>query len=162
LDANVFLNENHLQGKVTSVVRLGLYYGNDLVSIMVFDKSEGRKKMADTEWNLSRFCNKINTNVIGGASKLLTHFIKAYLPKRIISYADKDWSTGDLYHKIGFDSIYETTPDYKYIVNDKRVHKSRYKKSRLNTNLTESKQMELNGINKVYDCGKIKFELNIK
>ena len=40
-----------------------------------------------------------------------------------------------------------------------RVHKSRYKKSKLKTDLTESKQMELNNIHKVYDCGKIKFEL---
>jgi hypothetical protein len=52
--------------------------------------------------------------------------------------------------------------DYKYIVNNKRVHKSRYKKSKLNTTLTESKQMEINGINKIYDCGKIKFERIIK
>jgi hypothetical protein len=45
------------------------------------------------------------------------------------------------------------------IVDGKRVHKSRYKKSKLKTELTESKQMELNGIGKIYDCGKIKFEL---
>ena len=47
---------------------------------------------------------------------------------------------------------------YKYIVDKKRVHKSRYRKSRLNTSLTESQEMIKKDIFKVYDCGKIKFE----
>ena len=69
---------------------------------MTFNKSEGRKKMDEYGWNLSRFCNKINLNVIGGASKLLNFFIKVYNPNRIISYADKDWSLGMLYYKLNF------------------------------------------------------------
>ena len=153
-----FLNDNHIQGKVNSSIKLGLYFNDELVSIMTFDSFEGRKKMEDGGWNLNRFCNKINTNVIGSASKLLSYFIKIYNPTRIVSYADKDWSIGNLYYTLGFDKKSESKPDYKYIVNKKRVHKSRYKKSKLNTTLTESKQMEINGINKVYDCGKIKFE----
>ncbi len=153
-----FLNDNHIQGHVNSSIKLGLYYQDELVSIMTFDSFEGRKKMEDGGWNLNRFCNKINTNVIGSASKLLSYFIKIYNPTRIVSYADKDWSIGNLYYTLGFDKKSESKPDYKYIVNKKRVHKSRYKKSKLNTTLTESKQMEINGINKVYDCGKIKFE----
>ena len=59
---------------------------------------------------------------------------------------------------MGFENVGGNGPDYKYIVGGQRVHKSRYKKSKLNTELTESKQMELNGINKIFDCGKIKFE----
>ena len=153
-----FLNDNHIQGHVNSSIKLGLYYQDELVSIMTFDSFEGRKKMEDGGWNLNRFCNKINTNVIGSASKLLKHFITNYKATRIVSYADKDWSIGNLYYTLGFDKKSESKPDYKYIVNKKRVHKSRYKKSKLNTTLTESKQMEINGINKVYDCGKIKFE----
>jgi hypothetical protein len=50
-------------------------------------------------------------------------------------------------------------PDYKYVVNDKRVHKSRYKKSKLKTTLTESKTMLELGIHRIYDCGKTKYEL---
>jgi hypothetical protein len=113
-------------------------------------------------WNLNRFCNKLNTNVIGGASKLLNYFIKNYDVKRIVSYADKDWSVGNLYEVLGFINVGGNGPDYKYIVNNQRVHKSRYRKSKLNTNLTESKQMELNNINKIYDCGKLKFEKNFE
>jgi hypothetical protein len=44
--------------------------------------------------------------------------------------------------QIGVYNVGGNGPDYKYIVDNKRVHKSRYKKSKLNTTLTESKQME--------------------
>ena len=98
---------------------------------MTFDSFEGRKKMEEGGYNLSRFCNKININVVGGASKLLNYFIKTYNPSRIISYADKDWSIGQLYYTLGFTNVGGNGPDYKYIVDNKRVHKSRYKKSKL-------------------------------
>ena len=153
-----FLEYNHIQGMVNSSIKLGLYYGEELVSIMIFDSFEGRKKMEKGGYNLSRFCNKIGINVVGGASKLLSSFIKNYDVKTIVSYADKDWSIGKLYYTLGFNNISESKPDYKYIVGYKRVHKSRYKKSKLNTTLTESKQMKKDGFLKVYDCGKIKFE----
>ena len=164
-----FLDANHIQGFVSSKIKLGLYYtvtqsngvtNEELVSIMTFDSFEGRKKMEEGGYNLNRFCNKINTNVVGGASKLLSYFIKEYSVSRIISYADKDWSIGGLYYILGFVSVGGNGPDYKYIVDNKRVHKSRYKKSRLKTELTESQATKELGINRIYDCGKIKFEYN--
>ena len=147
-----FLNENHVQGNANSNIKIGLYHNEELVSLMTFDHFEGRKKMELGGWNLNRFCNKLDTNVVGGASKLLKHFIKTYSPKRIISYADKDWSIGNLYETLGFKMVSETKPDYKYLVNGDRIHKSRYRKSF--TGLSESK---LN-IPKIWDCGKIKYE----
>jgi hypothetical protein len=157
-ESREFLDKNHIQGFANSVKKIGLYHNNELIGLMTFDYYEGRKKMEEGGWNLSRFCNVLNTNVVGGASKLLKHFIKKYNPNRIISYADKDWSIGNLYYKLGFKKINETKPDYKYIINKKRVHKSKYRKSILKTDLTESEQMKINGINRIWDCGKIKFE----
>jgi len=153
-----FLNDNHIQGKVNSSLKLGLYLNEELVSLMTFDHNEGRKKMEEGGWNLNRFCNKTGINVVGGASKLLSYFIKNYDVKRIVSYADKDWSVGNLYEVLGFTNVGGNGPDYKYIVDGKRVHKSRYKKSKLNTNLTESQEMTKREIYKIYDCGKLKFE----
>ncbi len=106
--------------------------------------------MEENNWNLSRFCNKIDTSVIGGASKLLNHFIKVYKPLRIISYADKSWSNGDLYNTLGFSIISETDPDYKYIVGNERKHKR-------NFSVNESEITKY--YNKIWDCGKIKVEL---
>lgn len=147
-----FLEKSHIQGNVNSVIKLGLYRGDELLSVMTFDHFEGRNKMNGNEWNLNRFCNKLGYNVIGGASKLLTYFIRNYDVKRIISYADKDWSLGNLYNRLGFSLIRESKPDYKYVVDNKRLHKSRFRKSR--TNISESKLL----IPKIWDCGKIKLE----
>ena len=158
-EARDFLDNNHIQGKVNSIIKLGLYYNDELVSVMTFDSFEGRKTMEDNGYNLNRFCNKIGFTVIGGASKLLKYFIKNYHPKRIISYADRNWSIGNLYQTLGFVNVGGNGPDYKYVVNDKRVHKSRYKKSKLKTTLTESKTMLELGIHRIYDCGKTKYEL---
>jgi hypothetical protein len=154
-----FLNDNHIQGSDRSNIKIGLLYNGEVVSVMTFNKSEGRKKMADDQWNLSRFCNKLDCNVVGGASKILKHFIKKWEPTRIISYADKDWSNGSLYFNMGFKLLYETDPDYKYIINGKRINKSRFRKSNLKTDLSESEYMS--SIPKVWDCGKMKFELSV-
>ena len=160
-----FLNKNHIQGFVASKLVYGLYYQGQLVSLMSFDKKEGRLNMKETDWNLNRFCNLLNTNVIGGASKLLSYFIKQTNPSRIISYADKDWSNGNLYNVLGFKLINESKPDYKYIVDGLRKSKQNFTKTKLSKmghdiSLTEFQIMENLGINKIYDCGKIKFELN--
>ena len=79
---------------------------------------------------------------------------------RIVSYADKDWSIGNLYHKIGFNLISESNPDYKYVIKNKRKNKANFKKSNLKTELTESEYMK--SVPKIWDSGKMKFEMIIK
>lgn len=144
-----FLDKNHIQGSYKQITKsFGLYYKDELISVITFDHFEGRKKMNDDEWNLSRFCNNLGISVIGGASKLLNFFIKEFKPSRIISYADKDWSEGALYDKLKFIKLYETKPDYKYIIGRKRYHKSNFKKN----------EKSYKYCLKIYDCGKIKFE----
>jgi hypothetical protein len=153
-----FLEENHIQGSDKSSIKIGLFYKNELVSIMTFDKFEGRKKLPDYEWNLSRFCNKKGMNIQGGASKLLSFFIKNWKTLRIISYADNDWSDGNLYSQLGFKLVSISNPDYKYIEKGRRLHKSNFKKSLLKTELTESSHTAKMGILRIWDCGKMKFE----
>ncbi len=147
-----FLEENHIQGRVNSNLKLGLYYDEELVSLITFDHYEGRKKMEYGGWNINRFCNKLNSNVIGGASKLFKYFLNNYDTKRVISYSDSDWSLGNLYKNLGFIQKSDNKPDYKYIIDGKRVHKSRFRKSK--TGISENKLKIL----KIFDCGKIKWE----
>jgi hypothetical protein len=157
IESQCFLENNHIQGSYSSIkLSYGLYFQNELVSLMCFDQFEGRKKMKEDEWNVSRFCNKLNYTITGGASKLLKYFLKIKKPNRIISYANKDWSNGNLYEQIGFNKVHETNSDYKYIVKSRRIHKSSFRKSK--TGISEN---NLN-IPKIWDCGKIKYELIIK
>jgi hypothetical protein len=153
--ATKFLEENHIQGRVNSNLKLGLYHGKELVSLMTFDHYEGRKKMEDGGWNINRFCNKINYLVTGGASKLFKYFLNNYNVKRVISYADLDWSDGNLYEKLKFIKVSESKPDYKYIVEGVRVHKSRFRKS-----VTGISENRLNLL-KTWNCGKIKYKIEL-
>lgn len=159
-----FLDKNHIQGFIRSLVKLGLYHNNELISIMTFDQSEGRKKMDEREWNLSRFCSKLDCNVLGASSKLLKYFIRKWKPKRIISFADKDWSKGDLYFKLGFTLKNELKPDFKYIIDNKRINKQRLTKKKLikmgkNPNLTSERIINEMNIKKIYGVGQLKFEM---
>ena len=164
-EAKEFLNTNHIQGNVNSKVKLGLYYNNELVSLMTFGNL--RKNLGQTHkeghYELLRFCNKLYTNVVGGASKLLKYFEKKYQPVKIISYADRRWSNGDLYKSLGFDFVSYSKPNYFYVMGPTRENRFKYRKSELvkqgfDVNKTEKQIMEERGYKRIYDCGTIKIE----
>ena len=165
-EAKEFLNANHLQGACNSKINLGLFYNNTLVSLMTFGKPRYNKQY---EWELLRFCNNLNTSVIGGASKLLSYFIKNYKPKSILSYANLRWSTGNLYERLGFTLISQSSPNYFYFNEDfilhNRIefqkHKLKDKLENYNPSLTESENMYNNGYRKIYDCGNLVYEMKL-
>ena len=110
-----------------------------------------------------RFCNILNTNVIGGAGKLLNYFINTYHPKEIISYADRRWSNGNLYTKLGFKLIKTTVPNYFYVINGNRENRFKYKKDTLINNgydpkKTEKEIMIERKIYRIYDSGSFLFK----
>ncbi|MBO6271662.1 hypothetical protein J6O48_02645 [bacterium] len=100
IEAKDFINQYHLQGYTIDKIRLGLFYNNELVSVMTFGKSRFNKNENETE--LIRYCVKSNYKIIGGASKLFKYFINNYSFNKIISYAEADISIGTLYKKLGF------------------------------------------------------------
>jgi len=173
-DYKQFVENNHLQGFTSSKIKLGLFHNDKLISVMSFGffrKFMGNKDVKEHEYELIRYCS--NTIVIGGAKKLLNHFIKQYSPKKIISYADRRWSfyKHNLYEKLGFKFSKKTTPNYFY-VNKKRylhrLHRFTFRKSELKNqlhnfdpNLTEWENMQLNGYDRIWDCGNLKYELNL-
>lgn len=159
-----FLNTNHLQGYCLSKIKLGLYYNNELVSLMTFGSkriSMGAKS-SNLDYELIRFCSLLNINVIGGASKLLKYFILNYKPKSVTTYADRSWSSGKTYLKMGFKFIKNTNANYYYIIDKKRHYRFKFRKSELirkgeNPNLTEKEIMLKNKIYRIYDSGNKKF-----
>lgn len=166
--ANLFLNNNHLQGTCSgsNKINLGLYHKGVLVSVMVFCKprlNTGNKKSNIGEWELLRFCNILNTNVIGAASKLYNYFINMYTPKVVTSYCDRRWYTGKMYEKLGLKLVEKTKPSYSYFKNStKRINRFSLRRSVLlkkgmdNSKTTDKITSEL-GYNKIYDCGTYKY-----
>ena len=144
-----FLNENHIQGYSSSSIKIGLYFNDELVSLMIF----GKKR---SEVELIRFCNKLNTNVVGGSSKLFCYFIKNHNIDSIISYSDISFFNGGMYEKLGFSLRHITKPNYWWVVDGIRKHRFNFTKkkiSRNNENLTESEIMCSHGHKKLWGCG---------
>lgn len=165
-EKKIFLEENHLQGNDKSSKLLGLYFDGELVSVMTFGKPRFNKNY---EYELVRFANKMGYQVIGGASKLLKHFIKFYNPKSIITYADKRFSDGTFYEKIGFEKLKDSQPSYWYFKGTSGLsNRTNWQKKMLETklddfnpDLTEWENMQLNGFNRIWDCGNYVFGMQI-
>lgn len=162
-----FFEENHLQGNSPAKIKLGLKFNGQLVAAMTFGslrKSLGGKA-EEGSFEMYRFANKLDTTVVGGASKLLKGFIRRHSPERIISFAMKDWSTGNMYKKLGFTEIKRTGPSYWYIEksNLTRYHRFSFRKDVLVKNGADSTLSEyqiMNSMNyyRIWDSGQILFE----
>ena len=166
--ASTFLNENHLQGNVNAKYRYGLYFNDELVSLMTFGSLRKNLNTKNTKghFEMLRFCNKLNTTIYGAASKLLKHFIKEVHPEVIVSYADKRWSDGNLYIKLGFTYVHDSKPNYFYVINNKRENRFKYRKSELirkyncSEDVSEHEFCKSQGWYRIYDCGAMKFEMH--
>jgi group I intron endonuclease len=165
-DCKEFLNNNHMQGHVRSRINIGLYYEDVLVSLMTFGGLRKNLGQVSKEgaWELLRFSNILNTTVIGGASKLFKHFIKTNNVEMMISYADRAWSDGNLYRKLGLSkSDNKIYPSYFYIIDGIRKNRFAYRKDLLvsagfDKNMTEVSIQHSRGYYRIFDLGSFKFE----
>jgi hypothetical protein len=157
-----FLDANHLQGRgVPTGINYGLYYENQLVATMTFSKSRYRKEY---QYELIRYCSVLNTTIIGGASKLLRAFEREFNPTSIVSYANRDYSQGNIYQQLGFVCIDITKPGYTYNKRGEELQLSRFKfqKAKLQSilpnydpQLTELENMHNHNYYRVYDSGNL-------
>lgn len=156
---NDFLENNHLQGKDNSSIRIGLFYNNILVQVMTFCKPRFNKKY---EYELSRLCTLKDYTVIGGASKMFKYFLVTYNPKSIISYSDYSKNTGNIYNILGFNECQLTKPNYIWI--NKNIILTRYQTQKhilLKQGYKGSSEVDImhnRGFIRVYDCGNKVYE----
>lgn len=148
-----FLNQNHLNEPASAKHKYGLINGDELVAVSAFSAScpIHREGVVYKSHQLIRFCNKNGTTVVGGLSKLISHFIKMHNPEDIMSYADLDWSNGKSYTRLGFDKIGILGPQSFY--SDPTTMQRYYK-----LNAPEEKL----GLLKFANQGSIKYLLDLK
>ena len=163
-----FINEYHFYGDSNQgTISYGLYYNDELVSVMSFGKLRGQNKLHNNKdhYELVRFVTKDNVRIIGGASKLFKKFISEYHPVYIICYSDNDFFTGETYNKLGFKlkSLGESI-DYQWVKGTKALSRyecmankllEKYPKYR-NINIIGSIEdyiMHDLGYSKLYRCG---------
>lgn len=169
-----FLNANHMQGFAISSCRYGLYYNDELVSVISFIK--GRKNVGDlNSVELLRFASKKGYTIQGGFSKLMKNCIPLLAKKyenlnKIKTYADYSISNANVYLKNGFKFLKMSKPSHTYYHNKKKVNRYSYRKSELkklfpeyyDNNLSEFEIInKIGSIKRVWNCGNIVLEYNI-
>lgn len=171
-DAKTFLNTYHVQG-YTSAVYLGLWHGGVLVACMGFAPARSaRGEPAPGVFELVRYA--ASHRVAGGGSKLLQAWVRSMRTDgtqwtSLVTYCDLAQFSGKLYTGMGFTLVKRSGPDYKIIKAgaDRRLHKSNVQKAKLKVLLgdkyddskTEAQMCAENYIYRIWDSGKLKFEL---
>jgi hypothetical protein len=148
-----------MQGFSPSTLYYGAYYEDKLVGVMTFRKGK------DTEWELNRFSTDITYSIPGLANKMFKRFLNENEVSQVKSFLDRRWGKqgNSVYEKMGFTVEKVEGPDYRYLVNRKRVHKFNFRKKTLNKKyglpmtMTEREMTEQLGINRIWDCGLIKY-----
>lgn len=166
-DAILFIAQNHIQGYAESKINIGLYYKDDLVSIMTFGKPRYNNKY---QYELIRYCSKYN--VTGGAEKLFKHFMMAYTPQSVISYCDLSKFDGSTYIKLGFTKLRTSAPSLHWYnikthqhYNDSLIRAKGFSRivhhcepSEDNVSGKNYDLMISEGFLPVYDCGQAVFD----
>lgn len=156
-DVKDFLDQNHLQGHRNASICVGLFYDNQLVSVATFSKK-------DDGYELIRLASKRGLTIMGGPSKLITNSFKIFKFPKLYTFADLRYSSANVYNKLGFNKLYVTSPNYKYIKNKIILSRQQCQKHKLiellgnkfDPNLTESQNMFNSGFRRLWDAGNIK------
>lgn len=175
VEKSSFLKEHHILGNDRSNIYIGAVHNKELVAVMCFDKNRNlQKKTKEGEYELSRFCVKNNCIISGIASKMLKFFIENYKPKNIISFLDIRWNSdryNNIYTKLNFKLTKTLKPDFYYLNfktnRNQRLHKFNFIKPSIkikfpeiyDENKNEWQIMQEVGYDRIWDCGKYKFEL---
>ncbi|WP_128547127.1 hypothetical protein [Larkinella soli] len=170
-----FLEENHLQVVTQSKYKYGLFLPGRyfrvlspafrppltpgpaelLVAVATFGypRSVLRDGRPSRSVELVRFSGLRGCTVVGGLDKLLKAFIREHRPDDLMTYADRDWSDGRSYEKLGFVRQELTEPQTFWL---RPGEWTRYYPHRLPDGLTEA-DFPARGYVPVYNAGSIKF-----
>ena len=140
-EADNFFNLNHLMGKGRGKTFV-LTHDNNVVAALRL------KRMKNNDYEISRFCNINNTNVVGGFSKLLKFSIDHIKPDSITTFIDKRYGSGSYLSGLGF--VYKHTyPSFKWTDGFESFHRLKFPgNSGYDQNLF-----------KIWDCGQAKWIL---
>lgn len=137
-DRKNFFNINHLMG-VGRGRCFGLEYNNGVVCALQFTNRNGFV-------DISRFCNKLNTTVIGGYSRLIKHMVKQEGVDTIQTFVDKRYGVGDYLKDFGFQKTNEDL-SFVWVKNNCVYHRLKFR----------SNSGYEHGCYKLWDCGQAKY-----
>lgn len=165
-EAKAFNDTNHMHGHHGAGFHIGLKHNDELVQVLSMGVSRFNKSY---EWECVRMTVKLNTSVIGGASKLFNHFIKMKKPSSMITYSDRRFGEGKVYENCGFKRVENSGPNYWYFHRSNpnavssRVTFQKHKLTEMigyDPELTEWEIMKASKYDRIWDCGNSKYVWN--
>lgn len=168
-EANLFLTDYHLQKHGKTWVSFGLYFENNLLAALTLGHHHRQSHPSNSAIVLNRLVFKGNVSIAGGANKLFgaaKQWASANGFKKIISWSDNRWSQGNIYKVMGFNLAENLPPDYAYVKQNaatSRIPKQSRQKAMTNhpAQMTEAEQAEADGLAKIWDCGKKRWEFDL-
>jgi len=155
--ARIFFNANHIQGFASATLYIGLEMDDKIIACM----SVGKSRFNACQFELIRYCSILNTNVIGGASKLFKYACSVLDINEIVSFCDLRWGTGNLYSVLGFAHQRDNAQSYSYTHNYSTLeNRNNYQKHKLSKilpiydqTLSEWENMKNNGYDRYWNSG---------
>ena len=155
-----FFNRNHLQGFSSSRYCVGLIFNNEIVSAISLAAPRFSR---ETDYELIRYANKMNTQILGGFSKLLKRFREDH-PGSIMSYSDRRMFSGGLYRQL-FTELEPSGQGYFYTDGNVRENRIKFQKYKLAStfpqwaNDSEWVIAHRLGWYRIWDCGNWRFKI---
>jgi very-short-patch-repair endonuclease len=143
-DSSLFFETNHLMGKGRGIT-YGLKIGDDLVSCIIVRRTRGNN------WEVSRFCHKLGYQVIGGFSKLFTHFLKNNTVDTLCTFIDQRYGSGEYLTDLGFVFV-NCEKSFRWTNTVDCLHRMKFPG---NTGYD-------NGFVKIWDCGQARYDLQVQ
>ena len=106
--AAAFLDRHHSYGSAKAKYKYGMFLADELVAVSLFSSPrtiprdiDGRQvPLRSYEW--VRYASLSGSRISGGMSRMLAHFVADAAPDEVMTYADLEWSGGDVYARLGF------------------------------------------------------------
>jgi hypothetical protein len=187
-EVNRFMDANHIQGASSSQWAVALFDGENMVAACTFKYGTGYASGGLAEgtgkyWELNRYATKLHTSVVGGISRCVKAFARTHTDvKNIVSFADRRWTcpSRSAYASSGFVETARVEPNYLYtdlksshpLMNKQYMRKSSIeRRAKANPegpeaaifswDKTETEMATELGFYKVYDAGKIRYEMKL-
>lgn len=153
-------DSHHYQGHINARFNLGVYYNNKLVACLSISKPT---RQSSGDWEISRMVCDSSYRVYGLWSYLMSYVIKTVSGK-LVTFSDDRVMDGSVYMKMGFVKSGLVRPDYYWVKNNERFHKSGLRKNAIEreSDQTEVQLRTNQGYHRVFDLGKTKWELFIR
>lgn len=152
-EINKFFADNNIQGNRNGSIVFTLEIKGRILMAYKFGRPSGGKTKSKYEYEMVRGATALGVQVVGGATRLWSHFIKTIKPKNVVYYVDFNYFDGCSVEKLGGEYVGHTDSYKNWWVKDNVV------KNRDPKHHKEIAELEKNGVvRRVWNAGVLAYK----